>query len=187
MTRRRDILVALSAAPLGACVTATAPAASVAPRSLREALPVLARHEGVWRGVFRRYGADGALMESFASEITTLFPAGAAVDYQQTNRYVRPGQADLVIQSEGVFDGERLRFENARVRGWAMDDPTDLNRRSVSLFLLYADGSTYVHETIQISDDGARRYRATQYFSADGALQRRTMIDEERIGSPVAS
>ncbi len=95
--------------------------------------------------------------------------------------YIREGEEDIVIRSSGVFDGERLRFENSRVSGWVVDDPTDEFNRSVLLFFRYLDGSgTYVYETVQISDDGTRRHRATQYFNADGSLQRRTLIDETK-------
>jgi hypothetical protein len=145
-------------------------------------MPVLARHAGTWVGTFRRYDADGVLVEAFPSEIVTEFPNGGDVHYLQVNRYTRPaGQPEIVIRSEGRFDGERLRFENPRVRGWAMDDPSDEKARSVLLYFEFLDGSgVYVYETVQISDDGARRHRATQYFNPDGSLQRRTLIDERR-------
>jgi hypothetical protein len=160
---------------VGAC--ATVPPATV---GVREAMPVLARHEGTWTGTFRRYDADGALVEAFPSEIVTTFPNEN--DYLQVNRYTRPaGQPEIVIRSEGRFDGERLRFENPRVRGWAMDDPSDEKGRSVLLYFEFLDGSgVYVYETVQISDDGRSRHRATQYFNPDGSLQRRTLIDEQR-------
>ena len=86
-----------------------------------------------------------------------------------------------------MFDGERVRFENTRVRGWAADDPNDLNKRSVSLFFEMLDGSgVYYYESIQISDDGKRRHRVAQYFDAHGTLLRRTLIDEVWAEASVA-
>lgn len=156
-------------------------AVGAAAADIRTGMPVLARHEGVWEGTFRRYDADGVLIAEFPSVITTTFPEDGPFDYQQTNRYLRDAGEDIVIRSAGSFDGERLRFENERVRGWVVDDATDAFGRSTLLFFEYLDGSgTYVYETVQISDDGSRRHRATQYFNADGSLQRRTLIDETR-------
>lgn len=179
----RASLVAIGALlTMGACMTVPEPNGGTGVEAgIREAMPVLARHEGVWLGTFRRYDADGEMIAEFPSEITTVFPEDSEFDYRQTNRYIREGEADIVIDSAGTFDGERLRFGNDRVRGWVVDDPTDEHARSTLLFFEYLDGSgTYVYETVQISDDGGRRHRATQYYNADGSLQRRTLIDEVR-------
>lgn len=175
-------MAALAAALLASCMTSKADIdgqSASAQTSIMEGMPVLARHAGTWDGVFRRYDADGALIAEFPSTIVTQFPEDGEFDYRQTNTYQRNGENDIVIRSAGTFDGDRLRFSNARVEGWVVDDPTDEFGRSTLLFFRYLDGSgTYVYETVQISDDGRRRHRATQYYNADGSLQRRTLIDE---------
>lgn len=155
---------------------------AVTAQALREALPVMARHEGVWRGTFRRYDADGVLMESFPTEITTRLRDDAdGMVFHQTNRYFKDDDQIETIESFGFFDGERVRFDNPAVAGWAIDDPTDEADRSVLLHLAFKTGSgVYAYETVQISDDGQHRHRATQYYGPDGRLIRRTLIDEVR-------
>ena len=149
--------------------------------TLAAALPVVARHEGVWCGVFRRFDPNGRLAEIFSTEITVRLPKDGPHDYDQTNRYMRTGKPDTVISTQGRFDGERIRFENPRVKGWAVDDRADENRRNVILFFQFLDGTgAYAYEAIQISADARRRHRVAQYFNADGSLQRRTLIDETR-------
>lgn len=170
MTRALWILPALLALQP---VAAQAPAADV-----RAAMPVLARHEGVWRGTFRRIDTEGKIVETFPTEITIRFPRTGPFQYEQVNRYTPAGKPEVVIKTQGTFDGERIRFENPRVRGWAADDQGDPKKRGVTLFIETPADRGYMYEAIVLSDDGKRRYRVAQFFAADGTLLRRTLVDE---------
>jgi len=142
----------------------------------------IARQRGVWRGTFRRYDADGGLAAEFPSEIITRIESrdGRQV-YRQTNRYSPPGGSQQVIESVGEIRDGRIVFSNERLDGWSMDLAGDSTGRSSVLIMNYKDGSgLYVHEIISLSDDGKRRSRAAQYLK-DGRLQRRTLIDEEKV------
>jgi hypothetical protein len=146
-------------------------------------LPVLSRHEGVWKGTFRRYDADGALMVEFPSTIVTrFFPANADGDvFWQTNQYDKPDGTQEILETRGRIQGDRLIFSAGRVEGWAIDDAADPKGRTCMLYLEYGFmPGAYVYESVQISDDGRYRCRATQ-FIRDGRIFQRTLIDEERV------
>lgn len=142
-------------------------------------MPLTARMEGTWTGLFRRYDAQGVLQDTLPSEITVRFlPDGEAFDYAQTNVLRPPGRPVQRIESFGKWDVDRLRFSNARLDGWAQDvaaDPTGLT----SVFsMTYKDGSGMsVSEIVTLAPDGKSRMRATQY-SVGGKIVRRTLIDE---------
>lgn len=154
--------------------------------ALRAALPVLARNEGVWDGMYRRYGADGAMIAAFRSRIVMRFRSDAPDDqmYHQTNLYRFADGRTQAIESRGWFDGARLRFGSDRdISGWAADDLTD---PSGLVFLLHMHvrtatpqlpAGTLCYELGQLSADGTRRARMAQYIH-DGQLIMRTMIDE---------
>jgi hypothetical protein len=148
----------------------------------RPRTPELARQQGVWRGTFRRYDADGRLTAEFPSEIIARVQAqGDRLVYRQTNRYTPATGPAQVIESAGEVRDGRIWFSNERLDGWAMDIAADDSRRGSLLFMTFKDGSgLYAHEIISCSDDGRQRSRATQYLK-DGRLVRRTQIDEEKV------
>jgi hypothetical protein len=148
----------------------------------RSKLPEVARQQGVWRGMFRRYDADGKLTSEFPSEIIArVVNRDGKQVYHQTNTY-RPSNApQQVIQSFGEIRDGRIWFSNERLEGWSADIAGDPSGRGSVIVMNYKDGSgTYVYEIVTRSDDGRRRSRATQYFKG-GKLERRTLIDEEKI------
>jgi hypothetical protein len=174
---RRPMLLGLGAAALPGMAEAAA-----GPK-LRSKLPVLARHEGVWEGVFRRYNPAGDKMTEFKSQlITRFFPDAQWPDiYHQTNRYTKDDGSVQVLETKGVFKDDRLHFESDRVKGWTIDDPTDPHKRQCLLFMEYTnDPGAYVYEMIQLSDDGRSRTRMTQ-FVKEGRTQMRTTIDEQKV------
>jgi hypothetical protein len=151
-------------------------------RSESATLPSLARQQGVWRGVFRRYDATGTLLAEFPSEIIVRVETNSTTtEYHQTNIYRPAGAPVQRIDSRGEIRDGRFWFENARLRGWSMDIPGDESGLGAVLVMHYTDGSKQsVYEIITRSEDGRRRWRATQYFQ-DGKLTRRTLIDEEKV------
>jgi len=144
--------------------------------------PLTARMEGVWEGTFRRYNANGALIETLPSRIEVRFlPDGQPFDYAQTNIYQRDGKPEERIESFGKWDVDRLRFSNARLDGWAQDVASDPTGLSSVFFMTYKDGSGMtVSEIVTLSPDGKSRSRATQYL-VNGTLVRRTLIDETKV------
>jgi hypothetical protein len=138
--------------------------------------------QGVWKGTFRRYDADGKLTAEFPSEIIARVEEkdGRQV-FRQTNRYTPAGAPPQVIESTGEIRDGRVWFENERLSGWSMNIPADTSGRGAVIVMDYKDGSgQYVYEIVARSADGKRRSRATQYLK-DGQIQRRTLIDEVKV------
>jgi hypothetical protein len=128
----------------GGAAATTAGAATVVRRytvdDLRRLQPILARHEGVWEGVYRRYDAVGKPIGEHRSRVVIRFrpdPAGGSEIYEQTNLYYHPDGRIEEIQTRGEFDGERLNFYSDRVDGWSKDDTTDPGRRTCILYMLF--------------------------------------------------
>ncbi len=141
-----------------------------------------AQNQGVWKGVFRRYDAEGKLTAEFPSEIIArIEDQGGKQLLRQTNRYSPPNAPQQVIESTGEVRDGRIWFENERLAGWSMNIPADTTGRGAVIVMDYKDGSgQYVYEIVAHSADGKRRSRATQYFK-DGKIVRRTLIDEEKV------
>jgi hypothetical protein len=152
-------------------------------------LPVLAKSEGVWEGMYRRYDAQGAMMSAHRSRVIfcLLRDVPGPDIYRQTNVYRFADGKTQVIESTGSFDGEKLLFGSDRgVKGWSVDDRTDPNGR---ICMLYMDvtvdtpqlkAGTTCYELVQLSDCGKYRMRMAQYVHA-GQTVMRTLIDETFI------
>lgn len=151
-------------------------------------LAFISRHQGVWRGTFRRYDADGKLTAELPSEIITrVIVEGDEVRFHQTNRLRKPDGSEEVIDSHGDIRDGRVWFANPRVEGWSMPVAGDPNGRAGVLLLAFKDGSgLYMHEIVSLSDDARFRSRVAQYLK-DGRLIRRTLIDEEKVSDDWAA
>ena len=134
---------------------------------------------GVWKGSFRRYDADGSLVETVPSEVRIAFDEGGD-DYRQTNITRRADGGEDRIDTTGRWDGDRLRFSNARVEGWfgpLEGDTTGL--ASVLQMTFKGEQPMTMSELLTVSPDGRRRMRVAQYIRG-GRIVRRTLIDEIR-------
>ena len=154
-------------------------------QQVRDRLPVLARHEGVWDGTFMRLDANNSVAAQFKSRIIKRFLPDEFWPqiYHQTNIYDLPDGTHQVIDTKGAYRDGKIHFGSARVQGWQLDDTTDPFNRSVLLYMVYtSDPNQYVYEMINISDDGQHRTRITQFLK-DGRNMRRTLIDEELVSS----
>lgn len=138
---------------------------------------------GTWTGIFRRYDAGGALVETLPSEIRIAFDRDGQ-DYIQTNILRRPDGREERIETTGRWDGDRLRFSNARIEGWfgpLEGDTTGL--ASVLQMTFKGPQPMTMSELLTVSPDSKHRMRVAQYVR-DGKIVRRTLIDEERSEAP---
>ncbi len=145
-------------------------------------LPALVRQQGVWRGGFRRYDAEGVLLETFPCTITLrVYRQDDGWHYHQSSLY-GPVEAPLRrIEAHGVIHSGRVWFESERYRGWAMDLPGEAPAGG-SLIVMHPlqSGVPEVHEISSCSPDGRRRWRVSQLL-LEGRLIGRTVIDEEKL------
>ena len=99
---------------------------------LKEQMPTLARHEGVWEGTYRHYDADGNKVDEHHSKLICRFPDDGH-PYHQTNYYTwEDGKTETRDFPATVKDG-RLRWDNELIQGWAADVQLDDFGRSTML------------------------------------------------------
>ena len=145
----------------------------------KQVMPLLARHEGDWYGVYVHVDADGKEIDRHFSHLISVYPEDGSCDYHQTNRY---GWADGRTE-EHLFPGnydeaeKRIIFDTERIYGWARE----IDHRHVQLMFTYKGGSDqYVYEFVHLSDDGKNRTRTWHWYDENGEVYKRTIIKESR-------
>lgn len=148
--------------------------------TIREDMPLLARHEGRWKGAYTYLDAAGTVTDRHESLLTCTLPMDGEYDYHQVNEYAwDDGRTERRV-FPGVYQGGgRCTFDTDRLRGefWELDD------RVIYLNWIYkAEGEDLrLFELIHLSEDGDERARVWQWIR-DGVCYRRTLINETRIG-----
>jgi hypothetical protein len=148
---------------------------------IREDMPLLARHEGVWEGVYRYYNAEGQLTDEHRSQLLCRILDDGPYPYHQTNYYLwDDGRVD-VRDFPATYRDKRVWWDNELIKGWAAEEPLDEKKRTVVLhWERQGDPGLYLYEMIQISDDGQSRCR-TWHWIRDGRLETRTAIEERFV------
>jgi hypothetical protein len=148
---------------------------------IKEDMPNLARQEGVWDGSYRHYDAHGKLVDEHRSRLTCRFPEDGDFPYRQTNAYYWPDGRRQQIDFDARFEGGRLVWDNALVKGSAAELPLDTSGRSMVMYWQRADDpDLYLYEMLQLSDCGKKRAR-TWHWIRGGELVARTAIDEKLV------
>ncbi|MBF2754362.1 MAG: DUF3598 domain-containing protein [Gammaproteobacteria bacterium AqS3] len=148
-------------------------------QTLRQAMPLLARHEGVWDGYYRFYDPDGNKIDEHRSRLLCRFETDDL--YHQTNFYYwADGRKDL-RDFPGEYDPAtgRMMFSGV-IEGWAAELRQDDFARTVMLSWDRPEEKMNLYEMIQLSDCGTRRSRVWHWFRDDRLFQR-TLVDERRI------
>ena len=145
--------------------------------SIRDEMPVLARHEGDWVGSYIHVDAEGKIVDQHDSHLTCRFPADGAPPYHQTNRYMWADGRKLEYDFPGDYADGKLLFDTERIKGHAWE----VDANNVVLTWHYKDDpANSLYELIYISPCGNHRARTWHWFK-DGELYKRTMIKERRM------
>ena len=148
--------------------------------SLREKMPLLARHEGVWDGYYRYFDISGNRIDEHKSRL--LCRMVGADDYHQTNYYFWEDGRKDTRDFPAVVKEDRLVFYT-EISGWAAEVPLDEHNRTIMLhWTRNNEPDLYLYEMIQISDCGQYRARVWQWFR-QGRLFQRTLVDEQRMSN----
>jgi hypothetical protein len=148
---------------------------------LASKMPLLARQEGIWEGIYRYYDFDGVKVDEHASRLTCRVTRNEAWDYHQTNEYRWSDGRQEIREFKGRWRDGRLRFEDGPIDGWAAEDPLDPERRSLLLQWRRSDQpDTRFYEMIQVDADCRQRSRVWQWIR-DGRIVLRTLIDERKV------
>ena len=148
---------------------------------IREEMPLLARHEGVWDGVYTYYNAAGEKIDQHESRLLCRFPEDGAFPYHQTNYYMWKDGRREVRDFPATYADKRVWWDNELIKGWAAEVKLDDKNRTVMLYWQrQRDPDLYLYEMIQISDDGKSRCR-TWHWIRNGELETRTAIQERLV------
>ena len=149
---------------------------------IREDMPLLARHEGVWDGTYTYYNAAGEKIDEHQSRLFCRFlDDDAATPYHQTNHYIWPDGRKEVRDFPAAYRDGRVWWDNELIQGSAWEVGDDDHNRSVMLYWQRTgDPDLYLYEMIQIADDGQTRCRTWHWIRA-GQLETRTAIQERLV------
>ena len=148
---------------------------------IREEMPLLARHEGVWDGTNKYYNAAGVLVDEHASRLFCRFSDDAAFPYHQTNYYTWADGRREIREFPAEYRDKRVWWNNELIIGSAWEVGEDHESRAMMLYWQRTgDPSLYLYEMIQIADDGQSRCR-TWHWIRNGRLETRTAIEENFV------
>lgn len=149
--------------------------------SIREDMPLLARHEGVWDGVYKYYNAAGEKIDEHASRLFCRLPDSGPYPYHQTNHYTWADGRTDIRDFPAEYRDKRIWWDNELIVGWASEVPLDQNGRTMMLYWQRTgDPSLYLYEMINLADNGVNRCR-TWHWIRNGMLETRTAIEERLV------
>ena len=145
--------------------------------SIRKDMPLLARHEGRWAGVYVHVDAEGREIDRHESLLECSFPEHGDPPYHQRNTYTWPGGRQEVFDFPASHVTGAIVFDTPRISGraWEVDENTIVltwTRKDIEGASLY--------EMIQLSPCGEHRTRTWHWLHA-GDVFRRTLIKETRV------
>ncbi|WP_430443791.1 DUF3598 domain-containing protein [Sphingorhabdus contaminans] len=148
----------------------------------REEMPLLARHEGVWDGVYSYFNDKDELIDQHSSRLfCRILDDDAEFPYHQTNHYSWADGRTEIRDFPACYRDGRIWWDNDLIKGWAA--PVALDERGRTMMLYWqrtGDPSLYLYEMIQISDNGQNRCR-TWHWIRNGKLETRTAIQERVV------
>jgi hypothetical protein len=148
---------------------------------IREDMPLLARHEGVWDGTYRYYNAAGEKIDEHKSRLFCRLHDSGPHLYHQTNHYTWADGRTEVRDFPAEYRDKRIWWDNELIVGWAAEVGLDENNRTMMLYWQRTgDPSLYLYEMIQLADGGDTRCR-TWHWIRNGLLETRTAIEERRV------
>lgn len=151
---------------------------------LRKEMPLLARHEGEWKGEYIHVDADGAIVDRHAAHLICEITNQDPHPYMQTNIYDWADGKHEEIPFPASYDPARpgkIWFDTDRIEGWAGYVPLDGYNRTMMLnWTRKGEPGQYLYEMIQIDDTNTKRARTWHWFK-DGELFKRTIIKEQRF------
>lgn len=144
---------------------------------LAAAMPAMLLHEGRWRGWYRHYGGDGALLDAHRVDTWCELPDAGPWHYVQHNDLAWDDGRTAHYEFGGRLQGERLVWETDRFHGYGWQTLENL----VMLRLERRDvpGAHYF-EMIAMAADGRTRARTWEWFK-DGRPWKWTLCNEEKM------
>lgn len=136
-------------------------------------------HAGCWRGHYRHFDAEGALVDAHESEILNEFPAQGEFAYVQTSRFFWADGRHERHVFPGRLVANQLIWETERLRGVAFTS----RHAPQAMFLRFARVDLPGIEILEMieADHGAGIRMRSWQWRKDGQPFRRTIVDERRV------
>ena len=148
---------------------------------IKEDMPLLARHEGVWEGSYTYFNAANEKIDEHKSRLICRFPDDGPHPYDQSNHYTWADGRTENREFPAEYRDKRVWWDNDLIKGWAAELDLDFMNRSVVLhWERTGDPSLYLYEMINLADDGLNRCR-TWHWIRNGMLETRTAIQERLV------
>jgi hypothetical protein len=147
--------------------------------NLREELPVVARHEGVWEGQLLQVDPDLEGLELYETSVVVDLSGDRGFPYYQQNRYEWPDGSEETHELPGEYSGGRIVYDTTYVQGEAWEAAHD-DRSVIVTWTRPREPDCSFHEIITINDAGDERARVWQLFDEKG-LRKWTVIEEHRV------
>ena len=141
--------------------------------------PATRAHAGVWEGTYTHIDRDAQIEDQHASRVICSFPDdGSDVFYRQEIQFTWPDGRVRHDVFEGIPKEGALWYDTPTFWGksWETDDGLIL----LNLERKDEPGARFF-EIIAMGEGGRHRARTWHWFR-DGALYRRTLCDENRVG-----
>jgi hypothetical protein len=146
---------------------------------IREMMPLLARHEGVWKGTYRFVTPQLELLDQYDFKIIVSFPddAQGGITYRQESHYTWLDGREQQLDFEAQYtDNGRVEF-GGRLHGSMFE----LDDRTLYLSFGFDDQpGVDVCEMIQLAPNNRDRAR-TWHWIKNGRLFQLTLVDEHRV------
>lgn len=146
---------------------------------IKDAMPVLARHEGVWEGTYRFITPQLEILDQYDFHIEVSFPddGKGGITYQQLSHYTWPDGRKGAIDFVAEYRDKAVVFDTDLITGrmWEIDDDT--------LYLTFGfpdQPGVRVCEMIQLAKNDRDRARTWHWFR-DERLFQLTLVEETRI------
>lgn len=141
---------------------------------VREEMPVLARHAGVWDGTYTLVDPLGNVLDQHRARLTQSIEGEL---WLQKNEYFwSDGRAQTLLFPGRVSD-RRLHFDTERLIGEAWE----VGPSTIILNWTYKhDPGGFLYELINLTDGDTKRARVWQHFDGH-ELVRLTLIKEVRV------
>src|SRR2546426_9126320 len=122
--------------------------------SIKEEMPLLARHEGEWHGTYTFVDRDCKVIDRHESVLHCTFPTEGEFPYHQTNHYRWPDGREEVIQFPASYKDGKIYFDTERIKGycWEVDD-----RVMVLTWNYQKDPTVTLYELIHLDPSGTSR------------------------------
>ncbi len=145
---------------------------------IKQNMPLLARHEGIWVGTYRFITPQLKLLDQYDFRIKVSFPddGKGGITYRQESNYTWPDGREQELSFDAQYNGNGLVEFSGPIAGrmWELDE------RCIYLTFCFDDQpGVDVCEMIQLAANNYDRARTWHWFK-DGELFQLTLVDEHR-------